>query len=83
MVFVTEATMRGLLSRAGRGSEVVALQFARNSLGLEFRVGCKLYRVHGSPCRLCGGSGEVLYPKMSGMARDVCGMCQGKGFKNV
>jgi hypothetical protein len=27
--------------------------------------------------------GKVLYPKMSGMARDVCGMCEGRGFKNV
>jgi hypothetical protein len=58
VVFVTVATMRGLLTRAGREVEVVALQSSRNPVGLEFRVGCGLYRVHGSPCRLCGGSGE-------------------------
>lgn len=82
VVFVTVATLCGLLDRAGRSVEAVALRSLRDSRGREFRVGCKLYRVHDSPCRLCGGTGKLLRSKMSGYARDSCGKCSGRGFRD-
>ncbi len=79
VVFVTVATLCGLLDRAGRSAEAIALRSLCDSRGREFRVGCKLYRVHDSPCRLCGGTGYVLRSKMSGVARSSCEKCGGRG----
>lgn len=35
------------------------------------------------PCRLCGGTGHIIRPKMSGYVHDDCPKCNGKGYRPI